>query len=979
MYEMFLPTQFDLATSNKLLQYEIDTFGGNSGSPVIVKENLEAIGVHVLGGSTNSASVIGPLGNVFQLYKDSFVAKPDPAFNIATKVPSRVKSFRVVSIPAWDKTNSSAADTESLFDSPTSVFDGLHSLLDSSVHAPDNSEVLLGKLQALLEPSMVSAMSDACNGAEGLVKALRFLWDSSEDSQSNTEALLTTIARHKSTAKKVGSAVIKHKGTVLKVGEKIAEVTPPGRILKYGMDAADIIADSNNESLMDHIATGLSVTVPLVHKELPKLGSIGGPIATMAASALRSVGAQAAAAVNSNSEPSSSAPESAPVDPTPLPGAKDRAILAEMALHGILRLDKEVLKQHQVFDKMHTIIKPLAPTIQRADSMLSSIMQPSITKVAVASVNNANTSTDASHGAADAIQQTTSAPQSPTATETPAAQTESAYYKNASGVRPKIGVTVTSPSTNSSKDDASLTQATTEDSTPVDEPVYALTEALLAANPGLEDTLAGIVERGTQVDNDAFSNATMFGLPILLGNGQESEYQEQKDECAVAVTGLAQRAMLAEAALQVVLQLPSEIVRSLEIPNIGPTLDAFGTEEGLDESGQSGQAPVPPPISSGAAWTAAGASVVSSVANSAGALITHKDKLKDQEQKEQELALKRKDQEQKDRDHELTKIGQNIDAHSKGLEPPHPDVKHWDPKTGKVIEPGVDGHDGGGGGPGGHRGGGTAGGTRGGRGGAAPGVGAPPRGGGGGGGGGPPRGGASSHGDPPRGGAAVRGGGQHAGTVQQHHTGSSEEPEHPSSSSNPSGMSATARGKRPVPAVKPEPSNLPTRTKPTAGQHEPAEHPGPTEEHHDPAKPNPTVPAHHPTAEHHEPEQHPKPEEGHHDPAKPNPTVPAHHPTAEHHEPEQHPKPEEEHHDPAKSKPPVPPHQPTAQQPAPAHSGSFAQPTLSSAAKQTKPPTQKPKPKPPVAAKKKGKREALLEEDPESLLAEDFVSGFADI
>lgn len=964
MYEMFLPTQFDLATSNKLLQYEIDTFGGNSGSPVIVKENLKAIGVHVLGGSTNSASVIGPLGNVFQLYKDSFVAKPDPAFNIATKVPSRVKSFRVVSIPAWDKTNSSAADTESLFDSPTSVFDGLHSLLDSSVHAPDNSEVLLGKLQALLEPSMVSAMSDACNGAEGLVKALRFLWDSSEDSQSNTEALLTTIARHKSTAKKVGSAVIKHKGTVLKVGEKIAEVTPPGRILKYGMDAADIIADSNNESLMDHIATGLSVTVPLVHKELPKLGSIGGPIATMAASALRSVGAQAAAAVNSNSEPSSPAPESAPIDPTPLPGAKDRAILAEMALHGIMRLDKEVLKQHQVFDKMHTIIKPLAPTIQRADSMLSSIMQPSITKVAVASVNNAITSTDASQGAADAIQQTTSAPQSPTAPETPAAQTESAYYKNASGFRPKIGVTVTSPSTNSSKDDASPTQATTQDSTPVDGPVYPLTEALLAANPGLEDTLAGIVERGTQVDNDAFSNATMFGLPILLGNGQESEYQEQKDECAVAVTGLAQRAMLAEAALQVVLQLPSEIVRSLEIPNIGPILDAFGTEEGLDESSQSGQAPVPPPISSGAAWTAAGASVVSSLASSAGALVTHKDKLKDQEQKEQELALKRKDQEQKDRDHEIAKIGQNLDAHSKGLEPPHPDVKHWDAKTGKVIEPGADEHDGGGGGPGGHRGGGTAGGTRGGRGGAAPGVGAPPRGGGGGGG-------------PPRGGAAVRGGGQHAGTVQQHHTGSSEEPEQPSSSSNPLGMSATARGKRPVPAVKPKPSNLPTRTKPTAGQHEPAEHPGPTEEHHDPSKPKPPVPPHKPTIEQHEPE-HPKPEEGHHDPAKPNPTVPPHHPTAEHHEPEQHPKPEEEHHDPTKPKPPVPPHHPTTQQPAPAHSGGFAKPTASSAAKQTKPPAPKPKPKPPVAAKK-GKREALLEEDPESLLAEDFVSGFADI
>ena len=224
MYEMFLQTQFDLATSNKLLKYEIDTFGGNSGSPVIVKDNLKAIGVHVLGGSGNSASVIGPLGNVFQVYNDSFNAKPDPAFHLAAKVPSRVKSFRVVSIPSWNVRNSNAADSESMFDS-TSMLKGLHSLLDSSVHAPENPEVLLGKLQALLEPSMVSAMSDACNGAEGLVKALRFLWDSSQGSKSNTEGLLTTVLRH---TKKI-----------VKFGERAAELTPAGRILKYGMDAAD--------------------------------------------------------------------------------------------------------------------------------------------------------------------------------------------------------------------------------------------------------------------------------------------------------------------------------------------------------------------------------------------------------------------------------------------------------------------------------------------------------------------------------------------------------------------------------------------------------------------------------------------------------------------------------------------------------------------------------------------------------------------
>ena len=420
------------------------------------------------------------------------------------------------------------------------------------------------------------------------------------------------------------------------------------------------------------------MTVPIVHKDLPKLGSIGGPIATMAASALRSVGAQAAAAVNSDSKPSDSVPEGVPVHLTYLLGVKDRAILAEAALYGIMRLDKRVLKQHQVFDKMHAIIRPLAPTIQRADSMLSSIMQPSIAKVALASVIKANPSKDAT-------QQMTSAPQ------TPAPKVESAYHKNAGGVKPKIGVKVDFPRTNSSRDDASPTQAETQDGKPVDKPIHALTEALVAANPGLEDALAGIVERGTQVNNDAFSNATTFGLPILLGNGKESEYEDQKDESVVAVTGLAQRAMLAEAALQVVLQLPTEIISSLEVPNVGPTLDAFDTEGDHDESDQEKEHPIQGKTALAALAVSAVGGVVTAAANTYLTRQKNKNdqelKIRDQQQKDQELALKRKEQEQKDNDQRIAKTGQNMTATAAGLEPPHKDVKHHDPETKAVIDP----------------------------------------------------------------------------------------------------------------------------------------------------------------------------------------------------------------------------------------------------------------------------------------------------
>lgn len=93
MYEMFLRVPFNLADNKrKMLTYEIDTFGGNSGSPVLKQNGMEAIGVHVLGGTKNSASVIGPLGNNFHSFISSFKRKGEVA-----KLKN-VKNFRIVSV-----------------------------------------------------------------------------------------------------------------------------------------------------------------------------------------------------------------------------------------------------------------------------------------------------------------------------------------------------------------------------------------------------------------------------------------------------------------------------------------------------------------------------------------------------------------------------------------------------------------------------------------------------------------------------------------------------------------------------------------------------------------------------------------------------------------------------------------------------------------------------------------------------------------
>ncbi|KID80846.1 extracellular metalloprotease, partial [Metarhizium majus ARSEF 297] len=93
MYEMFKPTDYNLADADQnMLQYQIDTYGGNSGSPVFGQqpvsgkpETFDVVGVHVLGGySYNSASVIdGNYGNRCHAYYNiassltNAVHKPD--------------------------------------------------------------------------------------------------------------------------------------------------------------------------------------------------------------------------------------------------------------------------------------------------------------------------------------------------------------------------------------------------------------------------------------------------------------------------------------------------------------------------------------------------------------------------------------------------------------------------------------------------------------------------------------------------------------------------------------------------------------------------------------------------------------------------------------------------------------------------------------------------------------------------------------
>ncbi|RSL94596.1 hypothetical protein CDV31_014226, partial [Fusarium ambrosium] len=72
MYEFKICREMDLERNKRnMLVYQGDTQGGFSGAPVIRDNDFAVIGVHVRGGSMNSAAVVGGrFGVDFQIYQD---------------------------------------------------------------------------------------------------------------------------------------------------------------------------------------------------------------------------------------------------------------------------------------------------------------------------------------------------------------------------------------------------------------------------------------------------------------------------------------------------------------------------------------------------------------------------------------------------------------------------------------------------------------------------------------------------------------------------------------------------------------------------------------------------------------------------------------------------------------------------------------------------------------------------------------------
>ena len=115
MYEHWTQVNWDLALSpSRMLEYNMDTYGGESGAPVLEAGHgpLSALGVHCYGpGSTpNEASVIGKAGNKFQDLIEAMKIKERASTN-PTKSPStkhglstNLPNFAIIAAQAGDTT-----------------------------------------------------------------------------------------------------------------------------------------------------------------------------------------------------------------------------------------------------------------------------------------------------------------------------------------------------------------------------------------------------------------------------------------------------------------------------------------------------------------------------------------------------------------------------------------------------------------------------------------------------------------------------------------------------------------------------------------------------------------------------------------------------------------------------------------------------------------------------------------------------------
>ncbi|EJP62707.1 ATP synthase F1 [Beauveria bassiana ARSEF 2860] len=81
MYEGRCPARYDLAESSHMIEHKVDTYGGQSGAPILLSDykGMVAIGTHCYNGSNGSFSSGNPIGGQYGNNYDEFVKRFRPS------------------------------------------------------------------------------------------------------------------------------------------------------------------------------------------------------------------------------------------------------------------------------------------------------------------------------------------------------------------------------------------------------------------------------------------------------------------------------------------------------------------------------------------------------------------------------------------------------------------------------------------------------------------------------------------------------------------------------------------------------------------------------------------------------------------------------------------------------------------------------------------------------------------------------------
>lgn len=437
---------------------------GCSGSPVLRESDFSAMGVHVYGGATNSASVIGIHGNQFLDYVAAFDLKPEKVKiegGFATSTPG----IQYVRIPSskTPNVNTGVVNLAGGQFKGFSLAGGFNSMGFTSTNGNQNEKHLAHR---------------PINGRSSDSDTFESFLDIPSLQGKITNGLDRSSVHNNAIFRNIGN-------TNNQLGDDMSE-----------------------EGFLDFLKTAVGVGAPILSGALQAglpmaFGPIGGVVGAIAGTALSAAGKLARGGA-----------ESGVIDAGTPEEITMRSIYAEAALQSMLKMNKERLEEEGFIDDMKTVAGKLAPVVKRVAPKILGVVKNDVMQMLLEHLSKGKTDAE---GAFDFMNNTVR--------ERPAGR--------------RLPPQVTFGSGTGAESFAQHVAA--------------------ASNNGEEGLFGDIFSTGIKIFAP-MAGPAISGLVGLVGSLAESSVMDEQTNPDPGLSGLTERAILAEAALQAAINAPHDFL-----------------------------------------------------------------------------------------------------------------------------------------------------------------------------------------------------------------------------------------------------------------------------------------------------------------------------------------------------------------------------------------------------------------------------------